>query len=209
MTSIKVPPTDLNRRRFVQKTAAGLILAPGALSLTGNALAQSTNQPATAPAAPELRVPYWIDGDGNETKPFTLAQQEGKWVFLKCFQNWCPGCHSSGFPTLQKLVKTFGTDHPKLAFAGIQTTFEGHYTNNKSALRPLQLRYESAIPFGHDEGNPDLDRSDPKHFPNTMFDYRTRGTPWLIIINPERQVVFSNYHIKVDSLIEFWQKELA
>ena len=152
--------------------------------------------------APELRVPYWIDGEGKETKAFTLADHEGKWVFLKCFQNWCPGCHSHGFPTLQKLVETFGTEHEKISFAAIQTTFEGHYTNNVEALRSLQLRYESPIPFGHDEGDPDLDRSDPKHYPNTMFDYRTRGTPWLIIITPSRQVAYSNHHINTDALID-------
>ena len=136
---------------------------------------------------------------------FTLADNAGKWVFLKCFQNWCPGCHSSGFPTLQKLVETFGTNHAQIAFAAIQTTFEGHYTNNKSALRPLQLRYETFIPFGHDAGDPELDRSDPKHFPNTMLDYQTRGTPWLIIVTPDRQIAYANYHVNTDALIDYFK----
>lgn len=166
------------------------------------ASAQAQNNPIM-PNAPELRVPYWIDAEGKKTDAFTLAGQEGKWVFLKCFQNWCPGCHSHGFPTLQKLVDTFGNDHKSIAFAAIQTTFEGHHTNNKAALRSLQLRYKSPIPFGHDAGNPDLNRSDPKHFPNTMLDYQTRGTPWLIMITPERKVAYSNHHVDTDALIEY------
>lgn len=175
-------------------------------NLIPSAQAQNNNTPVSAP---ELRVPYWIDGDGKETKAFTLADHEGKWVFLKCFQNWCPGCHSHGFPTLQKLVETFGTEHEKIAFAGIQTTFEGHYTNNKEALRPLQLRYKSPIPFGQDAGDPNLERSNPKHFPSTMLDYRTRGTPWLILITPDRQVAYSNHHVKTDGLIEYLQSVFA
>lgn len=194
------------RREFFQRSAAAAILTPSAALISQPSIAQSS-EPVRM--APELDVPYWIDGKGDKTEAFTLAQHENKWIFLKCFQNWCPGCHSSGFPTLKKMVKTFGTNHEKIAFAAIQTTFEGHYTNNKEALRPLQLRYETPIPYGHDAGNPDLSRNDPAHFPNTMRDYRTRGTPWLIIIAPNRQIVFSNFHMKVDPVIEYFKNEFA
>ena len=47
--------------------------------------------------APELEIPYWIDGKGEQQKPFTITANKGKWIYLKCFQHWCPGCHSSGF----------------------------------------------------------------------------------------------------------------
>lgn len=204
------PPSDkqYHRRNLLKLGFGGATAATIGVAgqffggnLLPSAHAQNNKQ---MPHAPELRVPYWIDEEGKETKAFTLADHEGKWVFLKCFQNWCPGCHSHGFPTLQKLVETFGTENKNIAFAAIQTTFEGHYTNNKAALRPLQLRYKSPIPFGHDSGNPDLNRSDPKHFPNTMFDYKTRGTPWLIVITPDRQVAYSNHHVNTDALIEYF-----
>ena len=55
--------------------------------------------------APELRVPYWIDGDGHERAPLTLAELGDGYKVIYCFQHWCPGCHSRGFPTLKKLVK--------------------------------------------------------------------------------------------------------
>ena len=44
------------------------------------------------------------------------------------------------------------------------------------AVRELQLRYELAIPMGHDPGTPDGER-----FPSTMLNYRTGGTPWTIV----------------------------
>ena len=203
----KITSTLHSRRQFLKQSAAASILTPSAFLLHQQAQAQQSN--TEAKFAPELTVPYWIDGNGNETNPFTLAANEGKWIFLKCFQNWCPGCHASGFPTLKKLVKTFGTDHEKIAFAAIQTTFEGHYTNNKEALRPLQLRYETPIPYGHDAGNPKLSRDEAEHYPSTMYNYGTRGTPWLLIIAPNRQLLYSNYHINVDSLIEFFKTEFA
>lgn len=195
------------RREFVQRSAAAAILTPSTALITQSASAQSS-QPERR-IAPELTVPHWIDGKGNKTDAFTLAQHENKWVVLKCFQNWCPGCHATGFPALKKLVKTFGTENENITFAAIQTTFEGHYTNNKQALRPLQLRYDTPIPYGHDAGDPDLSRENPAHYPNTMRDYGTRGTPWFIIIAPNRQIVFSHFHLNVDAVIEHFKQQFA
>ena len=204
---MQTKPLNLNRRNFLKQSACSTILTSG---IIGSQLAHSQNSTLEyQPLAPELKVPYWIDGNGDEMEPFTLAQHTNKWVFLKCFQNWCPGCHASGFPALKKIVKTFGTSHEKIAFAAIQTTFEGHYTNNKAALRPLQLRYESSIPFGHDAGDPDLPRTDPAHYPNTMREYSTRGTPWIIVISPNGHVVYGNFHINIDALIDYLKEDFA
>ena len=196
-----------SRRKFLKQTAGAAILTPGIIN-SELAHAQGSNL-EYQPLAPELKVPYWIDGNGDEMKPVTLAQHTNKWVFLKCFQNWCPGCHASGFPALQKIVKTFGTSHEKIAFAAIQTTFEGHYTNNKAALRPLQLRYKSPIPFGHDAGDPDLPNDNPAHYPNTMRDFSTRGTPWIIVISPSGHVAYGNFHINIDALIDYLKEDFA
>lgn len=67
---------------------------------------------------------------------------------IYCFQHWCPGCHSAGFPTLQRLL-------PELApldigLAVVQTVFEGFEENTFDRLRQTQQRYELALPFGHD-----------------------------------------------------------
>lgn len=54
--------------------------------------------------APELRVTKWIDEKGNDRAPLTLDDLGEGYKVIYCFQAWCPGCHSSGFPNLKKLV---------------------------------------------------------------------------------------------------------
>ena len=142
--------------------------------------------------APELRVPYWIDGEGNETKPVKLADLGQGYKIIYCFQAWCPGCHSRGFPTLKKLVdnlsgKGFG-------FAVVQTVFEGADQNTVDKLREMQLRYGLKIPFGHDP----KDRT----YPSVMQDYRSGGTPWFILIDPKGEVVFNDFGLNADKLID-------
>ena len=185
--------TDINnisRRRFL---AAGLGVA--AVGLVPNAGAAGQQYGIYGQRAPELEVEYWIDPSGAPTH-FDLSSAQGKWVFLKCFQNWCPGCHSHGFPALKKISDAFA-DNPGVLVAGIQTTFEGFSTNTVDKVRELQLHYDLRIPMGHDAGDPDGD-----HRPVTMRNYRTGGTPWMILIDPERRVVFNDFSIDSDKLIE-------
>ena len=62
----------------------------------------------------------------------TLGALEGRWALVKCFQSWCPGCHSSGFPTLKKVIEAYGENND-VAIATVQTTFEGFSTNDEAA----------------------------------------------------------------------------
>lgn len=202
--SVAVPQSSLERikrRRFLQMMSTGA----GALALGTTAgqtaLAQSTRG-IEGQLAPEISLDYWIDADG---KPggFSVEQSRGKWVFLKCFQNWCPGCHSSGFPTLKAFSDRFH-DHPKVAIAGIQTVFEGYRSNTQDAVRELQLRYELPITMGHDPGD-----EKTRAMPMTMSRYRTGGTPWLILIDPSGRVVFNAFHVDPDKLINFIAEQVA
>ena len=190
----------LSRRAFIQ---ASLIGAAGlsSLSFTPLIFAQSSRGIKGVPA-PELKVTDWIDGNGDPQTPFQISQHKGKWIYLKCFQEWCPACHSTGFPNLQKLVAEFPNNDIVVA-AVIQTTFEGFSSNNKEALRKNQLRYDLNLPFGHDPGNIDLPKSESDRFPKTMQSYRTGGTPWVVIIDPSGTVVFNDFHIDIDKLITF------
>ncbi len=186
-------------RRQLLKTG---LLALGALPMT------QTTQAKAAPnrhgivgqRAPELRVDYWIDEHGKKTD-FKLAHHQGKWIFLKGFQSWCPGCHSHGLPTLKKISDALA-DNPKVAFAGIQTVFEGHWINRQSKVRETQLKYDLKLPMGHDPGG-ENGRS------YTMTDYRTGGTPWMILINPERIVIYNDFGIDADKAIAFLKKQTA
>jgi len=191
---------SLTRRQFLKSAAVGAI-GVGALGVVSVVQAESTRG-IRGRMAPELNVPYWIDGKGNSTTPFSVAEHRGKWVYLKCFQEWCPACHSVGFPNLQKLKAAF-PDDSKIVAAVIQTTFEGHSINNADALRKNQLRYGLDLPFGHDPGDTALPRTDPGHFPNTMVSYRTGGTPWVTLIDPNGVVAFDGFHIDIDQLISY------
>ena len=187
---------DNKRRRFIAQsagllTAAGLPLTVTASTKTEDkaSVRQETKQDRygiKGEQAPEIELDYWIDKDGKPTT-FSVLENRGKWVFLKCFQNWCPGCHASGFPALKAFSDAFW-DHPDVAIAGIQTVFEGFGSNAKSHVRKLQLQYDLPITMGHDAGDPQGDR-----FPKTVRNYFTGGTPWLILIEPGGMVVLHNY----------------
>lgn len=148
--------------------------------------------------APELEVGSWIDADGRPMT-FRLADHRGKWIFLKCFQNWCPGCHSHGFPALQKVAAAFQGD-TGVVVAGIQTVFEGFHANTRDAVRKLQLRYRLRIPMGHDAG-----KSDGDHLPRLMRQYRTGGTPWIIIIDRSGKVVYDGFNVNAEAVIKHFR----
>lgn len=190
----------LGRRRFVQLVTAGTLgIATG---LSNKSAISQTSRGIEGLQAPELTLDYWIDGGGKASQ-FSVLKSRGKWVFLKCFQNWCPGCHSSGFPTLKAFSdEYFG--HPKVAIAGIQTVFEGFTSNTQDAVRELQLRYDLPIVMGHDPGN-----KETHEVPTTMHNYRTGGTPWLILINPEGVVVYNGFHVDTRKLIDYVGAQIA
>lgn len=164
------------------------------LSRPGLVMANASNYGIRGKLAPELQVEHWIDANGDPAA-FKLADHEGKWIFLKCFQSWCPGCHSHGFPALKQISDALA-GNPQIAFAGIQTVFEGHYTNTVDKVREIQLQYDLKMPMGHDPG---LESGHPR----TMSDYRTGGTPWMVLIDPERRVVFNDYGIDAEKAIAF------
>lgn len=149
--------------------------------------------------APELRVSHWIDADGSQRAPLRLSDLGAGYKVLYCFQHWCPGCHSRGFPTLKRLVETL--ENRGFGFAVIQTVFEGSDANTPDKLREEQLRYGLKLPFGHDlppEG---------EICPTVMEDYYTAGTPWFIVINPESDVIFIDFRLDADRFIAALEHE--
>lgn len=184
----------------------------GASALVGSALvpavAESQDQSVRrvrgieGETAPELELDYWIDANGDPSS-FSVKDSKGKWVFLKCFQNWCPGCHKTGFPALKAFADKFH-GHPEVAIAGIQTVFEGYNSNTIEDVRKLQLQYELPVVMGHDEGDPNT-----YELPSTMRNYRTGGTPWMILIAPDGRVVFNDFQVNPKLLIEYVGKYVA
>lgn len=67
----------------------------------------------------------------------------------------------------------------------------------------MQLRYDLSNPMGHDPGQRNADG-----YPNTMRAYRTGGTPWQVLINPQGQVVFEGFHVDSEKAIEFLEARI-
>ena len=147
--------------------------------------------------APELAQFSWIDGQGKNRIPIKLSDYFGKFIVLYCFQSWCPGCHSIGLPSLQKMVEAL-EENDSVEFFAIQTVFEGKKQNTFEKLIETQKQYNLKIPFGQDEGN-----ESTNNISSTMSNYRTGGTPWFIFIDQEGKVVFNDFHLNTEKAIEF------
>jgi len=147
--------------------------------------------------APELTIEKWVDSNGKKTEPYKLSNLKGKVKVIYCFQAWCPGCHSIGLPSLKKMTTSLDNSN-KVAFLAIQTVFEGKNSNTLQRMLEIQKKYNLKIPFGHDDG-----KNTPRKISSTMQNYRTGGTPWFIIIDESNKVIFNDYHLNTDKVIEY------
>ncbi|MFS4455835.1 peroxiredoxin family protein [Maribacter sp. 2304DJ31-5] len=146
--------------------------------------------------ASELNIKQWVDARGNRTEPIKLSDFEGKFKVLFCFQSWCSGCHSKGFPDLKQMVNAL-KDNENIVFLAVQTVFEGHHANTYEEMVKAQNKYRLEIPFGHD------DEHHGKLQSNIMTNYQTGGTPWFIFIDKHNNVVFSDFHLNPEAAITF------
>ncbi len=143
--------------------------------------------------APEFGVQTWINAPDDRLR-VELADYTGRCVYLYCFQSWCPGCHSHGFPTLLRLMDTFANE-PKLSFVAVQTVFEGFEANTVDAAADVADKYDLAIPIGHDAG--------PNNSGSILMPrYRTGGTPWTILIDATGKVRFNAFQADPEMLAE-------
>jgi peptide-methionine (R)-S-oxide reductase len=151
--------------------------------------------------APELRVDVWlsnVDADHG----LRLADIAEPLIYLYNFQSWCPGCHSHGFPTMSTVKEHLEAtgQAEKVKFIAIQTVFEGHDANTAHAAVDSLARHRlTDVALGHDSGHP----------PTVMADYRTGGTPWTVIIGPDRTVLSDGFQIDANAAIELIETTLA
>ena len=99
-------------------------------------------------------------------------------------------------------IASYYREDPNVAVVTIQTTFEGFSINNFRALGEIADKYNLTIPIGHSgwQGNPSP----------LLFKYEARGTPWIVIIDKNGMIRFSNFHLqpeKSKELIEELKKE--
>ena len=137
-------------------------------------------------AAPEWQVSQWFSLEDGHSE-LHLESISAPVVYLYCFQSWCPGCHSHGFPTMAEVRQQVRPDD--VSFVGIQTVFEGHEINTAEAGVASMTRHGlQDLPLGHDVDADGL-------LPSIMRTYRTAGTPWTVIIGPDRRVHFDGFQI--------------
>ena len=145
------------------------------------------------PSAPELRVPHSIDGNGKDRPPLKLAELGGGFKVIFAFKAMCPGCHSSGFPSMKTIYE--GLKDKEVGMAVIHTAFDDDPRNSQDKVAKLQAEFELPIPFGHDPKVGDA-------YPTFMSDYRTRGTPYFIVLDAKNEIIFSDFRIDANKVVE-------
>lgn len=150
--------------------------------------------------APDLGVTQWIDASGLALPSYGLDQMPGAYKLIFCFQHACPGCHLTGFPTLERLVNAFRGSR-LISFAAVQTAFEDFNQNNHEAMLATQRRYALPIPFGHDAGRARVGAGSL-----LMQRYRSGGTPWFIVVDPQGVVIFNHFTLDAGLLIDELKK---
>ena len=141
--------------------------------------------------APEFQVDAWLD-DNDVAR--TIADIDAPVIYLYCFQSWCPGCHSHGFPTMAAVKEYYDSkaEADKVEFVAIQTVFEGHDVNGPEAALESAARHGlTDIALGQDSGHP----------PATMANYRTGGTPCTVIIGPDRTVAADGFRVDANHAV--------
>jgi len=88
----------------------------------------------------------------------------------------------------------------RVKFIAVQTVFEGYESNSRDKLRKNQLGWGLKIPMAHAAGN-----QQTHDVPAIMKNYRSGGTPWTVLIDPNGTVVYNHFHIeppKATAIIE-------
>ncbi|MCE2914707.1 MAG: TlpA family protein disulfide reductase [Rubrivivax sp.] len=135
----------------------------------------------TTSISPPLQVSQWL----NSPKPVSLAGLQGRVVVLHSFQMLCPGCVSHGLPQALRIHRLFPQD--KVSVIGLHTVFEHHDVMGPQPLRVFLDEYRIPFPVGIDQADP------ASPVPLTMRAYGLRGTPSVVIFDPQGRVRLSHF----------------
>jgi hypothetical protein len=124
--------------------------------------------------APEFDVLRWF----GRSAPASLAALRGRVVVVEAFQLLCPGCVLHGLPLAQRVARTFA-DAP-VTVLGLHCVFEHHAAQGRDEVLQAFL-HEWRIDFPVAVDRPD----DNGGVPHTMRRYALRGTPSLLVIDPD------------------------
>jgi murein DD-endopeptidase MepM/ murein hydrolase activator NlpD len=126
------------------------------------------------------------------TSRLEVTEFKGRVIVLICFDAACPGSQSRGLPALEKLAQHYRSDLD-VAVVGLQTPTSGNRRNNLAALRQLAARLPSVQRLGF--------CSPAASAPALIESYQICGTPWVVLIDREGLVQFSNYVVRPEEII--------
>ena len=151
--------------------------------------------------APDWNVETWRRLPGG-AEHLEVGDLPGRVIYLFCFQSWCPGCHSVGFPAFRSAVERADGDR-RIAFVAVQTVFEGLRQNTLQAGLDTVDKFGLDVPVGHTTATAG------GAVPALMDAYRTGGTPWSVIIGPDRVVRLEGFNPEPDQLAELVEQLLS
>ena len=70
----------------------------------------STSYGIEGQLAPDFGVDTWFNLHAGKSR-VELADYADQCIYLYCFQSWCPGCHSHGFPTMLRMSEPHTAAH--------------------------------------------------------------------------------------------------
>jgi thiol-disulfide isomerase/thioredoxin len=138
--------------------------------------------------APKWDVGPWHQLPEGKTS-LDISDFKGKVLYMYCFQSWCPGCHSRGFPTLKQVAEKY-KDDDGVGFIVFQTVFEDKASkpvNTFENLKKIAKKYGLTMPFAQSGSREDKSK--------VMKAYQTRGTPWTVIIDKKGVIRYGGFHI--------------
>jgi len=151
--------------------------------------------PMLGQQAPKWDVGPWHQLPTGKTS-LDISDFKGKVLYLYCFQSWCPGCHSRGFPALQEVAKKYADDDD-VRFVVFQTVFEDRAdkpVNTFENLIKIASKFELTMPFAQSGSREDKSK--------LMQAYKTRGTPWTMIIDRQGVIRYGFFHIAAKDAVE-------
>jgi hypothetical protein len=109
-----------------------------------------------------------------------------------CVDAVCRGSQTHGLAALQQVAQHFGTN-PEVIVVGLHAATTGNRRNNIAAARQLAGQLPSVQRLGYC-GSGEASR--------TLFeDFQICGTPWVVLIDAENTVQFSNYVVRPEEII--------
>jgi len=162
-----------------------------------------TPRPAPSPMlgkqAPKWEVGRWHQLPEGKAS-LDISDFRGKVLYIYCFQSWCPGCHKQGFPTLQQVAGKY-QDDDSVKFVVFQTVFEDRKdspVNTFENLKKIAARYKLTMPFAQSGSHEDKSK--------VMRAYKTRGTPWTMIIDKKGVIRYSSFRLTPDGAARLIEK---